>query len=124
MTGELRYAEAEAAFNHSLNLYRELRNLDPVDPRYPQAIRELSERRNALREIRVAETLLAARVVQDGAAGGGGKQELGITLTNTSGSAVQQVEALARFGGYPASRWRASAGTIRAGGQLLLTIPL
>ena len=124
LENEIRYAEAEAAYNRSLSLYRELRNLDPVDPRYPEAIRELSERRNALRQIRVAESLLAARIVEGGLAAGGGKQELRIALTNTSGAAVEQVEVLARFSGYSASSWQAPLGTLRAGGRVLLTIPL
>ncbi len=128
LENELRYAEAEAAFNHSLSLYRELRSLDPVDPRYPEAIRKLSERRNALRQIRVAENLLAARLSDGGLAAGGGngggKWELRIELTNTSGTAVEQAEVLARFSGYTASRWQASLGTIRPGGKVLLTIAL
>jgi len=124
LENELRYAEAEAAFNRGLSLYRELRNLDPVDPRYPEAIRELSGKRNALRQIRVAENLLTARIVEDGLTAGGGKQELGVVLTNTSGSTVEQVEVLARFSGYTVSRWQASLGTIRSGEKVFLTIAL
>jgi hypothetical protein len=124
LENELRYTEAETAYNHSLSLYRELRNLDPVDPRYPRAIRELSDRRNALREIRVAERLLAARIVDSGLKVGGGKQELGIVLTNTSAVSIEQVEVLASFSGYTASRWQAILGAIHSGGTVTLTITL
>jgi tetratricopeptide (TPR) repeat protein len=122
LENELRYAEAESAFNHSLSLYRELRSLDPVDPRYPEAIRELSERRNALRQIRVAEKLLTARLVEGGLEAGDGNGRIAIALTNSSGSTLEQVEVLARFSGYGTSRWQASAGPIRAGGRVLLAI--
>jgi hypothetical protein len=124
LENELRYTEAETAYNHSLSLYRELRNLDPVDPRYPQAIRELSDRRNALREIRVAESLLAARIIESGLEANGGRQELGIVLTNTSAGSVEQVEVLASFSGFTTSRWQAILGTIRSGGTVTLTIAL
>jgi hypothetical protein len=119
---QLRYAEAEAAYNRALSLYRELRNLDPVDPRYPETIRELSERRNVLREIRVGESLLAAR--QDGLAEGEGNPRLRIAVRNGSDSAVHEVEVLAAFSGYSASRWRASLATLGARGVATLTIPL
>ena len=124
LDNELRYAEAEAAYHRSLSLYRELRNVDPVDPRYPEAIRDLSEQRNALRRIRVAERLLAASIVEGGLKAGAGKQELGIALTNASAGSVEQVEVLARFSGYSASLWQASLGTLHAGRRTLLTIPL
>jgi len=122
LENELRYVEAESAFNHSLSLYRELRSLDPVNPRYPQAIRQLSERRNALREIRLAEGLLTAGVAADGLGAVDGKGQLVIALTNVSAGTLERVEVLARLSGYTASRWQASPGTIRAGGRVLLSI--
>jgi hypothetical protein len=122
LENELRYVEAESALNHSLSIYRELRSLDPVDPRYPQEIRQLSGRRNALREIRLAEGLLTAGVAEDGLPRGEGKGQLVIALANVSAVPLEQVEVLARFGGYTASRWQASPGTIRAGGRVLLSI--
>jgi hypothetical protein len=124
LENELRYEEAEAAFNRSLSLYRELRNLDPVDPRYPEAIRELSEQRNTLREIRVAEHLLAAGIVRDGTAAGESKRELRILLSNTSGSPMEQAEVLVRFSGWGASLWQAVLGSIPAGGGVTLEISL
>ena len=121
---ELRYAEAEAAYNRALSLYRELRNLDPVDPRYPETIRELSERRNALREIRVADSLLAARLIEDRLTAGAGNPRLDIALMNDSDRMVHDVEVTAGFSGYSASRWRASFGILRVGGRVTLSIPL
>jgi len=122
LENELRYVEAESALNHSLIIFRELRSLDPVDPRYPQEIRQLSGRRNALREIRLAEGLLTAGVAEDGLPRGEGKGQLVIALANVSAVPLEQVEVLARFSGYTASRWQASPGTIRAGGRVLLSI--
>jgi hypothetical protein len=121
---ELRYAEAEGAYNRALSLYRELRSSDPVDPRYPEAIRELSEKRNTLRQIRVAEGLLTARLSEGGMTAGAENTELRIAVINGSDSTAQQVEVLASFSGYSASRWRASLGTLRAGGRVTLTVPL
>jgi hypothetical protein len=124
LKNELRYVEAEAALNNSLSIYRELRNLDPVDPRYPEAIRDITGRRNALREIRVAESRLTARIIEEGLAASGGERGLAITLTNISGGALEQVEVLVRFSSYTASSWQATPGTIRPGGEVLLTIAL
>jgi hypothetical protein len=105
-----------------LSLYRQLRSLDPVNPRYPQEIRQLSERRNELREIRLAEQLLSAGVAEDGLPRGEGKGQMVIALTNLSAGTLEQVEVLARFSGYTASSWQASPGTIRPGGRVLLSI--
>ena len=121
---QLRYAEAESAYNRALSLYRDLRNLDPVDPRYPETIRELSGRRNALREIRVGDSLLAARLIKDPSASDAGNPRIEIALMNDSERTVHQVEVLAGFSGYSASRWRASFGTLRAGGEVTLAISL
>ena len=124
LENQLHYAEAETAYNRALSLFRQLRNLDPVDPRYPDAIRELSEQRNSLRRIRVAQSFLTVRILEDGLKAGGGSQELAIALTNTSAVRVQQVEVLARFGGYTASRWQASLSALPPGQRVLLTIPI
>lgn len=121
---ELRYPEAESAYNRALSLYRDLRNLDPVDPRYPETIRELSGRRNALREIRVGDSLLAARLIKGAMASDAENPRLEIALMNDSERTVHQVEVLAGFSGYSSSRWRASFGTLRTGGRVTLTIPL
>jgi hypothetical protein len=123
LQNELRYGEAEAAYNRSLGLYRELRNLDPVDPRYPDAIRELSERRNALRQIRVADRRLSACFAEEVPVVRAGRPELGLALTNISGGTVEQVEVLARFSGF-ASRWQISADPIGPGNTLNLRIAM
>jgi hypothetical protein len=121
LENELCYPVAEEAYNRSLSLYRQLRSLDPVNPRYPEAVRELSEKRNALRQIRISESRFEVAV-----AGGGYSQEAGLTfaVTNTSGSGLQQVEVLARFSGFSPSPWRASIQALRPGGRALLTIPV
>ncbi|UCF99967.1 MAG: hypothetical protein JSV89_10625 [Spirochaetaceae bacterium] len=124
LENELRYPEAETSYNRSLSLYRELRNLDPVDLRYPEAVRELSERRNAVRHIRVAENLLSARIAEDGLTAGADKVQLRIVLANTSTAGVEQVEFLAHLYGYPESRWQGTLKRISPGGEALLTIPL
>jgi hypothetical protein len=124
LENQLRFPEAEAAYNRSLSLYRELRNLDPVDPRYPKAVRDLSKRRNGVRRILVAEPLLTTQITGNAIAFEGTKQRLSITLTNSSASTVEEVEVFVRFSGYTASSWQASLGTLPAGRNVLLSIPL
>jgi hypothetical protein len=120
----LRYTEAESAYNRALILYRELRNLDPVDPRYPETIRELSGQRNSLRQIRVGESLLEARRLEGGLTAGAENPALRIALVNGSDSTVNRVEVLAGLSGYSSSRWRSTLETLRPGGTVVLTIPL
>ena len=121
LENELRLPEAEAAYNQSLILYRELRSLDPVDPRYPEAIREQSRRRNGVRDILTAEHLLSAQV--EGHFSTDREEELRIVLHNTSGNMAEQPEVQARFSGYPDSRWQGSLRQISPGGQAIVTIP-
>ena len=117
----LRLPEAEAAYNRGLILYRELRSLDPVDPRYPEAIRELSRRRNGVRDILTAETVLTAELEVHSASDR--REELRILFVNISRSAVEQVEIQARFSGYPDSRWLGSPIHIPPGGRAVVTLP-
>jgi hypothetical protein len=121
LENELRLPEAEAAYNRGLTLYRELRSRDPVDPRYPEAIHELSRRRNSVRDILTAEHLLRAeaeeRFTSDRS------EELRIVLGNISKGIVEQPEVQARFAGYPDSRWLGSLRQISPGGQAIVTIP-
>lgn len=117
----LRLPEAEAAYNRGLILYRELRGLDPVDPRYPEAIRELSRRRNGVRDILTAETVLTAEM--EGHSASDRREELRILLGNISGSTVEQVEIQARFSEYPDSRWLGSHKYIPPGGRTVVTLP-
>jgi hypothetical protein len=121
LENELRLPEAEAAYNQSLILYRELRNLDPVDPRYPEAIRELSRRRNSIRDILTAEHLLS--VQEEGHFGTDRGEELRIVLRNVSGDIVKQPEVQALFSGYPDSRWQGSLRQVSTGGEAIVTIP-
>jgi len=121
LENELRLPEAEAAYNRGLTLYRELRGLDPVDPRYPEAIRELSLRRNGVRDILTAESLLSAQLEGHFGTDRGG--QLRIVLHNTSGNIVEQPEVQARFGGYPDSRWQGSLRQVYPGGRAVVTIP-
>ena len=121
LENDLRLPEAEAAYNQSLTLYRELRSLDPVDPRYPEAIRELSRRRNSIRDILTAERLLTAEMEQRFTSDR--SEELRIVLGNISKGIVEQPEVQARFGGYPDSRWLGSLRQISPGGQAIVTIP-
>jgi len=118
---ELRLPEAEAAYNRSLTVYRELRSLDPVDPRYPEAIREQSRRRNGVRDILTAEPVLSAQV--EGYFGTDQGEELRIVLRNTSGNMVEQPEVQARFSGYPDSRWQGPLKQVYIGGEAIVTIP-
>jgi hypothetical protein len=121
LENELRLIEAEVLYNRGLNLYRELRSLDPVDPRYPEAIRDLSRRRNGVRNILTAEGLLAVEV--QGHSASDRREELQIVLGNISKDIVEQVEIQARFDGYPDSRWLGSLRQISTGGRAILTIP-
>ena len=120
LESELRIPEAVAAYNRSLSLYRELRSLDPVDPRYPEAVRDLSGRRNALRELHLAENRL--RIVEYGFISRGSGRELRLLLANTSGTTAENVEVAARFSGYAVSSWQASVAAIPAGAEVLLTM--
>jgi hypothetical protein len=122
LENELRFQEAEAAYNHALSLFRELRNLDPVDPRYPKAIRELSKERNEVQKIHFAERLLAARRADEPPPVEGQRQDLSILLSNASRSAAEQVEVLVRIQGYPGSRWQSSIGKIAPDGEVRLKI--
>jgi hypothetical protein len=117
----LRLPEAEAAYNRGLILYRELRGLDPVDPRYPEAIRELSRRRNGVRDILTAETVLTAEM--EGYPASDRREKLRILFGNISSSTVEQVEIQARFSGYPDSRWLGSHRYIPPGGRTVVTLP-
>ena len=121
LENELRLPEAETAYNRGLILYRELRSRDPVDPRYPEAIRELSRRRNSVRDILTAEHLLRAEVGERFTSDR--SEELRIVLGNISKGIVEQPEVQARFAGYPDSRWLGSLRQISPGGQAIVTIP-
>jgi hypothetical protein len=124
---DLRLPEAQRAYNRSLSLYRELRKFDPVDPRYPEAISELSEQRNAVRQILVAENMLTARMEGGLSAAENGAREnkpgLKIALVNTSGSTLEQAQVSARLSAYPDSRWEGALGTLPAGKEIIVTIP-
>lgn len=121
LENELRLPEAEAAYNRGLTLYRELRSLDPVNPRYPEAIRELSRRRNGVRDILTAERLLTAEVEERFASDR--REELRIVLRSTATSTVEQAEIQARFDEYPDSRWLGSLRQISPGRRAIVTIP-
>lgn len=121
LENELRLPEAEAAYNRALTLYRELRSLDPVDPRYPESIRDLSQRRNGVRNILTAESLLTAEVEKRFASDRG--EQLRIVVGNIAESSVEQLEFQARFDGYPDSRWLGSLEQILSGGRAVVTLP-
>jgi len=119
---QLRYGEVEAYYNHSLSLYRQLRNLDPVNPLYAEAVRDLNGERNAVRRLLVSDPLLEARIAPGGVLVEGETRSLAVILTNATDDALNQVEVSARFTGYPFSQWRGSFAGIPPGGQTTLRI--
>jgi hypothetical protein len=130
---QLRLPEAEQAYNSALGLLRELRGIDPVERRFPKAIRDLTEARNAVREILVAEPLLEAgpvSVVPAGRAAAAGAFELRVELRNRSGRRLDELALDARPAIGPGApsflrrQWGGSLGSLAPGGRAGLVLPL
>jgi hypothetical protein len=130
---QLRLPEAEQAYNGALALLRELRGIDPVERRFPEQIRDLTEARNAVREVLVAEPLLEAgplAVVPVDQATTGGTLELRVELRNRSARRLDDLVVDARLASGPGAptflqrRWSGSLGSLPPRGRQRLAIPI
>ncbi len=116
---QLLLPEAEGACAEALELYRLLRREDPVDPRFPRRLQELTARRQALRAMLFEEPLLEARLPA--------RLELGreqpLTMINRSGTVLEDLELTVLFSGVPYLEPLRLARARLAAGQAL-TVPL
>ncbi len=118
---QLRLPEAESAYNHCLTLYRELRSLDPVDPRFPEAVRELSERRNSVRAILVAENPVSIEPVAPPEPPATAA-ELPLVLKNLFPSTLQQLEVQVRAAELENSLWRGTVDRLYGRDRIVLSL--
>jgi hypothetical protein len=124
---------AEEACNAALRVLRALRAQDPVDPRYPERIRELERQRNDVREILVAEPGLELLPPQ---VGGGGldagasgaapragestSRALTLELRNVTGGSLRDLRFQVRVPGLPAGTLAAVIPRLAPGGTATL----
>jgi hypothetical protein len=129
LEAELRLPEAEALYNRALALYRGLRQRDPIDPSFPEAIRLLEEGRNRVRRILVEEGLLEASLRTPWASAGAGTEstgpaslELTLTLRNAGRTVLRELQIDARFGGLPRTRWTGDLDALSPGAEVPLRL--